>query len=252
MPYGQFKFLDDQPDLLKRPEDSFANWQQRPTPQNASKLLAFLQPTIDKGISAHVGLSTSNLRSRGRQLALQAARSYDPSKGAKLETHVMNQLQGLKRIARQQEQIAHVPERVSLENHQLHRSSLELEEQLGREPSTAELAEHTGLSPRRIAHVRSLQLPVAEGSLVTENDGEQSSFQPAVTQDTNPAWQELVYGELSPVHQKVMEYGLGLYGHRKLSNQQIASRLQLSPGRISQIKAEIQQQLDLQHTLSPF
>ena len=48
------------------------------------------------------------------------------------------------------------------------------------------------------------------------------------------------------------EHALGLHGRRPLPNQEIAAKVGLSPGRVSQIKKKIQGTLDQEHDLSPF
>ena len=134
-------------------EPDFAAWKATPNPHQTTLLLGRLQPTIDKAISAHVGNSDPIIRSRAKQLTLQAVKTYDPMK-AKLSTHLFNQLQGLKRIYRKQNQIISVPERISLGQGQLLSADAELQERLGRDPTSGEIADYTGLSLRRIKQIR--------------------------------------------------------------------------------------------------
>jgi DNA-binding NarL/FixJ family response regulator len=49
-----------------------------------------------------------------------------------------------------------------------------------------------------------------------------------------------------------MEHTLGLHGKKVLSNQEIARKLRLTPGAVSQRKATIQQLLNQEQELSPF
>ena len=62
----------------------------------------------------------------------------------------------------------------------------------------------------------------------------------------------MVYQGLSPLDQRVMELTLGMRGNKKLSNQEIAAKLNRSPGAITQRKTKIQQLLDQEQKLSPF
>jgi len=57
---------------------------------------------------------------------------------------------------------------------------------------------------------------------------------------------------MDATNQKIMEWTFGLYGSPQLSNQAIAQRLKLSPGAISQRKANIQRILDQEQDLSVF
>lgn len=235
---------------LTKLEDNYAQefgaWQQTPNPQTTGQLLRKLQPVMDRGIRAHVGPRSSPvLRSHARRITLNALRTYDPVR-ARLGTHITNHLKGLRRASRQQQQVMRVPERVSLDQQFLHEAEIELHDRLGREPSLMELADHTGVSRDRINHVRKFRPPVAEGSLlaVTDIGGEATSFAPAVEQDNTPVTLEAVYGDLDATNQKIMDWSLGLHGAQQMSNQDIARRLRVSPGAVSQRKAQIQKRID--------
>jgi len=234
----------------------YEEWKKAGTPEANAKMLGRIQPMIDQAIQAHVGPSNPLLVSRARRMALDALRGYDPSR-ARLRTHLFNQLQGLKRVSRQQSAILHVPERVSLDRYHLERHTQELTDKLGREPSDDELADATGFSPRRLQRVRSYLPAVAEGTLESADpEGRQQIYGgviiPKQQQARADAVRDLVYGDLSPQDKLIMGHTLGMGGRRPLSNQQIAAKLGRSPGLISQRKAAIQQMLDRASEISPF
>ena len=230
-------------------QSDFDLWKRNPNPYHAGRLLKQVDPVIDKAIKTHVGQSNPIIRSRARRLALQSFDSYDPSK-AKLGTHLMSQLQGLKRISRQQQQILHVPERVALGQAQLKTVSDELLDELGREPSVAELADRSGMSLRQIAKLRKYRQPVASGVFAPLSEMDDARFDPAVQQPESDTWLEFVYDDLDPTGQKILEWTLGLHGAPQLSNQEIAKKLRLTPGAISQRKAHIQSLMDEQQELA--
>jgi|SRR5215471_13519914 len=243
---------------LLEPElaQDYADWKAAGTPEANAQMLGRIQPMIDQAIQAHVGPSNPLLVSRARGLALHALRSYDPTR-ARLRTHLFNQLQGLKRVSRQQSSVLHVPERVSLDRYHLERHTQELMDRLGREPTDEELADATGFSPRRMQRVRSYLPAVAEGTLESADpEGRNQIYGgvilPQQQQSRLDAVRDLVYGDLSPQDQLIMAHALGMGGRRPLSNQQIAARLKRSPGLISQRKAAIQQMLDRVSEISPF
>lgn len=237
--------------LESKYQTPFDAWKKNPTPDNTNSLLHAVAPDIDRGISAHVGQSNPLLKSRAKRMALQAIRSYDPTK-ARLGTHIVNQLQGLKRVSRQQTQILPIPERVSMDQGFVERARLELSEELGRDPTQVELADRTGLSVKRINYVNKFRYPVAEGSILGEaTDDEGGGFMPAVDQGPTSTWHEFVYSDLDDTNQKIMEWTLGMHGQPVLSNQAIARKLRITPGAVSQRKAKIQQILN-QEELNPF
>jgi hypothetical protein len=71
-------------------------------------------------------------------------------------------------------------------------------------------------------------------------------------QKRHSAWTQMVYDDLDPYHQQVMEHTLGMNGRRVASNADLAKKLGKSPGAISQAKARIQTFLDQGEELSPF
>ena len=229
---------------------SYELWKRNPDRNNTTKLIQQLNPTIDKAIRTHVGPPNPLLRSRARKLTLQAIRSYDPAK-SQLNTHITNQLQGLKRVARQQNQVLALPERVTLDQAHLAGIEAELNEDLGRMPSMAELADRSGLSSKRIQHVRRFRQPLAEGQFNRVDEEGSGDSAPGVRQAPSTAWHELVYGDLDPINQTIMEYTIGLHGQKRLSNMELARKLGMTPGAVSQRKASIQKLLD-QQDLSPF
>lgn len=230
-------------------KEPYAAWKEKPGPESNAAMLKTLQPAIDRGIRAHVGEPNPLLVSRARKLALNGLHSYDPSR-SRLQTHLFNQLQGLKRINRQQGQVIRAPERVSIDAYHLRNYEQELTDQLGREPTDAELANHSGFSKRRIAHVRGLQAGVPEGSLDVAAPG----IMPGMSVDpkARQSWVEMVYDDLAPVDQKIMEHAIGLHGRPVISNTEIAAKLRRTPGAISQRKKRIQALLDQEESLSPF
>lgn len=228
----------------------YSTWKADPSPENANTMLKAIKPAIDRGIRAHVGTKISPAtRSHARRLALSAVRSYDPLK-SQLTTHVINSLQGLKRVVRRQGQILSVPERVELDRRRVATAHTELLDKLGREPSDQEMSDYTRLSLRRLERIQQYRPPVAEGRMLTVRD-EAEGYMPAVKGPESDAWLELVYNELNPVDQNILDWTLGRKG-RVLSNQEIARRLNLTPGAVSQRKARIQAAIDRKEELELF
>lgn len=230
----------------------FQDWKANQTPEGNAQALKHMHPLIEGAVRAHVGASNPLIMSQARRMALGALRTYDPKRSG-LQTHLFNQLQGLKRVNRQQSTIIRAPERVALDRYHLEQHTQELTDKLGRSPSDAELANHTGLSARRLARARSYTPAVAEGALEASNP--ESTIFGSVTGAGRPAmsaWHSMVYDDLAPMDQVIMEHVLGLNNKQRLSNQGLAAKLKRSPGLISQRKKIIQGMLDKEQDLSPF
>lgn len=228
----------------------YSAWKADPNPRTAGALVQALDPVLNSAVRTYGGGSPSpTLRSRAKLLALEAAGRYDPAR-AKLRTHLMVHLQGLRRYAAREQQIVGVPERVALDLHRVRTSAGELADRLGRDPTDRELADHTGLSVKRIGYVRQARGALAEGQLTREGESGEEVFQPAVVQNHNDrGWTDLVYHDSSPTDQLILEHSLGLHGKKVLPKQQIARKLGLSPGAVSQRAARIQAMLDKREEL---
>jgi len=229
--------------LEKEYELPYNTWKQDPTPVNASALVTAAQPMITSMVKP-LGDSPA-LRNRAKQLVLTAAGQYDPEK-ASFRTHVMSQLQGLKRIATKQELPINVPERLLLQRRQLNEAHATLEDQLGREPSDTELADYTNLSTSRIAKVRSYVRPVSEGYYDerTNQDGDVSGTPTVESSTPQSILEEYVYTDLQPRDQLIFDYALGRNNRPRLNSRDIAIKLKVTPGAVSQRLSAIQQRFD--------
>ena len=231
-------------------EPHYNAWKSNPNPQTTGNLLKVLDPVINEAIRTYGGgaIGSPTLRSKAKRLTIQAINGYDPSR-AKLRTHLLSQLQGLRRMSAKEEQVLNIPEQVLLDLGGLRESENQLRDKLSREPSDLELADHTGLSRKRIAYLRTMKPSFAEGRLLRVDDEGTSLNQPAIENQSGAnkglsAWHEFVYYDLDPLDQQIMEHTLGMHNKPVLSNQMIAKKLNLSAGAISQRKARIQDKLD--------
>jgi len=230
---------------------AFETWQQDQSPAGNAAFLKSIDPIVQKGIKMYAGQSPL-AASRARLVALDAARKYDP-KRSRLQSHMLNQMQSLRRIQRKQQEVIRVPERILLERQRLKDQEQELADEFGRDPSDAELSDRLGVSMQRLAKIRKYQPGMSTGQ-VAAGDPEQGL--PGVKmpgqREAEEYWTDIVYMDLSPLDQKIMEWSLGMHGQPKLSNREIASKLSRSPGAITQRKIKIQKLLDQEQDLSPF
>lgn len=231
---------------------AFESWQLDKTPESNAKFLKAIDPIVQKGITMY-GQGSPLAASKAKLIALKAAEKYDP-KRSRLQSHMLNNMQELQRIQRKQHEIIRAPERVLLESQKLRNYSQELEDNLGREPTDAELSDYLGVSIDRLAKIRQFKPGISSSQSETETEtGDVLSPESRLPGPSDSShWVEIVYGSLSPLDQRIMELGLGLHGHKKLSNIEIAKKLNRSPGAITQRKIKIQQLLDQEHDLSPF
>lgn len=234
----------------------YKQWQTAQTPDNNTKLLKTVQPIIDTALTSYAGGQPSPaMRTKAKLMALKAMSAYNPNKG-NVKTHLLSQLQSLRRAAAQENNIISIPEQVGLDFQHLTETENQIRDQFGRDPTDDELADATGLSKRRIQKIKSFHQPVPESATITENeddtfDGGVASQIPGANNAYN-AWLDFVYEDLGPTDRLIMDMTLGRNGKRRTSNQQIAQRLRLSPGAISQRAAKIQAMIDRRHNQNGF
>lgn len=225
-------------------DTEYQAWKKQPSPQTMSTLLRAATPTIDSAVTSYAG-GDKSLRGHAKLLAMEAFDSFDPKK-SKLQTHLMNQLQPLRRVAQSYRQSVHVPERVEHTGKKLFDLSQELEDSLGREPSDAELADHAKMSIKKIRKIRRYLMPVAAESMFSGegDDDDNSDSMPGVSRpDPEKIWMDYVYHDLSPIDKKILEWKTGAYGHPVLPTQDIARRLGVTSGAVSQRAAKISARL---------
>jgi hypothetical protein len=110
-----------------------------------------------------------------------------------------------------------------------------------------------GLSMPRLTRIRKFQPGMSSGQIEEQNPmAGGGAGQIPGQRDAADLWAEVVYQDLSPMDQAIMERTLGMRGHKKMSNQDLARHLSRSPGAITQRKMKIQQLLDQERELSPF
>jgi DNA-directed RNA polymerase specialized sigma subunit len=226
----------------------FEAWKANDNPSTSGQLLQSLQPVLNTALRSYVGTKVSpTMRARARLLALDSLKNYDPAR-AKIRTHLLSQMQGLRRMTARENQIISIPERVGLELGYVRDGEKVLGDRLGRDPTTVELADHLQMSPRRIAHVRQAKPGLAEGQAMRADDeGHEEVVLPGVAAESRKDldhWYRFIYDDLSPQDKLIMEHSLGLFGRSILPKQDIARKLRITPGAVSQRAARIQQKLD--------
>lgn len=233
-------------------EPHYSTWKAQEDPKTTAALLTAIAPVLDNAVKTYGGPRPGpNVKTKAKLIALDATRRYDPSR-SKLRTHLMTHLQGLHRVAAREAQIISLPERIGLDAFHLQRAESDLQDKLGRSPSMAEISDHTGLSLKRIKHLQRPRSVMAEGSMMSQSDEGPVQFNPAVENDDDSAWRQFVYDDLHPSDQLIMEHTTGMHGRKILPKQEIARKLGISPGALSQRAAKIQAMIDRSDELNPF
>ena len=213
-------------------EDAYKSWHTNQRPEQLTQLLDTARPIIDRALSAYAG-GNKALTGRAKRLAIDAFKSFDPNKGAKLRTHLYIRLQPLQRVYTKRTSPLGIPERVQLDLLRLQQTERSMREELNRDPADDELSERLNLSKRRIAHIRAFSKGVLSEGQLKSPEGE--PMQLGTAQHTpDDIWVEYVHHDLSPVDKKIFEWKTGIYGKKVLTTNEIARRLKITPSAVSQ------------------
>ena len=230
--------------LEKGLSTQYNQWKTQNNPQTRRDMLKAMQPVIDRTVASYG--DHPYMKGQAKRLALNALNTYDPQKG-KLQTHVQTQLRGLQRLSAQQDQIISIPERVMLDRRNLLNSETELSDRLGRPPNMDEIANHTGLTPKRIGYIRGTAPAIPTGSMLDAEGGPADIASKSLYRGNDLSlWERMVYDELSPRDKVIYDYTLGTHGTPKMAADRLADKLGITASAVSQRKAAIQQQLDQQ------
>ena len=219
----------------------YEKWKVEPTPDNMAQVVQAMDTTINSEIQRYSG-SKPLLRSRAKELAINAVKTYDPTSGAHLRSWVVTQLKPLSRYTQQLRPV-HASEVAMRQAAELNRIHTELADELGHVPTVGELADHTGLSPARINKIR-VKVPASMSESQIAVDDEGFANMPGVTgSDVVGMADEIVYDSLSPRDKMIYDLKTGKHGKQSIPNQEIAKRLGVTPAMISQRSQQIALQI---------
>lgn len=166
---------------------------------------------------------------------VRALDTYDPTKGANLNTWVNTNLNKGGRWVKNRQNLARIVEtRAGRKIGQYQATYAHLDEAYGREPTTTELAENLGWSPKEVA---TLQKEMRKSHVASQFEIDPVDVMPSREKE---ALHTVRYGnELSPEEQLVFDYTLGWNGKPELGTVAAARQLGFSPTKVSNLKKSI-------------
>jgi RNA polymerase primary sigma factor len=198
---------------------------------------------------ASFGLPLSDLVSEGNIGLMKAVERFDPDKGGKLSTYAAWWIkQSIKRALANQSKTIRLPVHMVDKIARMRRTAMELSEILGREPNDTELGAELGLSPGKVAHIKSvsvrpasLDAPVGEdegGTALGEMVGDENGLNPCELLQDKALRRELsaMLDQIEPREADIIRMRFGMDGNHERTLEEVGAMFNITRERVRQLQ----------------
>jgi DNA-directed RNA polymerase specialized sigma subunit len=206
-------------------------------PEHLAPLLTAYAPLVNQKMRLWKAPTVPEdaFRAELQKHVIRAFESYKPDRGAALSTHVENHIRKAIRYNIQNQNLAYIPEAQVAQISPINRARDQLREDLSRDPTHEEIAQHMGMPVKKVKRILSSQ----------RRDIADSQFESAPDETMRHLARDrevlsLLPHDLNDDEKKVFHHVFGLEGHQQVdSTNQLAKLLGKTSPQVSRIKSSI-------------
>lgn len=201
-------------------------------PEHLHPLYESYKPMLSRTANVYVNkveLPTSTIHAEIDKHFVNAVKTFNPGRGTQLNTWVQTNLQKASRFIKTYQNFGKIPEGQIAQIRKYDQAKEHLEAKFGFTPDTKAIADHMGISPRRVEQLqkeRRADLPVS---------GWESDPAELLTPKELEAIKLMQY-DLTPEERTVYEYTFGMNGKPRYQPGQIARTTNIHPSKVSRIR----------------
>lgn len=210
-------------------------WRASGDPEHLEPLLKAYEPVIQSKIRQYKAPSVneSAFRAELQTHLIKAFETYDPSRGTQLNTHVQNHLLKATRYNNLNQNFAYMPEGQTSIIGKIQRAQNQLNEDLGREPTHAEIAAHIGRPTSVVSRTLKSNRKDIPASKFEDDPDEFAAHRSAEVLSLLPH-------SLNEEENQVFSHLMGHEGHEQItSTNALAQKLGKTAPQISRIRSSI-------------
>jgi len=210
-------------------------WKQTQDPAHLEPLIKAYEPLVAQKVRQWKAPAVQEdaFRAELQKHMIKAFQTFDPSRGAQLPTHVENNLRKALRYNNKFQNVAYIPEGQTKHIGAIQRAQNSLTEELGRDPTHDELADHLGMPLKQVTKILTNMRKDVPASVFETDPTEVAMHRDQEVLDLLPY-------NLTTDEKKVFNHIFGREGAPQISEtNHIATALGKSPSQISRLRTSI-------------